>query len=949
MANNIKGITVEIGGNTGPLTTALKGVNKTAGNLQSELKEVNKQIKFDPSNTVLLKQKQELLAKQISNTKEKLTILKEAERQAEQQFNEGQIGEDKYRALQREVEKTESQLRDLEEQARNTNSILGIQVSAAGEKIKNVGDKISGVGEKLLPVSGAITGIGVAAAKMGSDFEESADKVSTIADTSQVSMTKLKDGVLELSNETGESADDLNEALYQTISAGVKTSDAVGFLGTATKLAKAGFTDSTTAIDTLTTTINAYGLKASDAKNISDKLIQTQNLGKTTVAELGSSLGNVIPMAASLNVNTTDLFGSIAELTKNGLGTSEAITGLKSAMSNILKPTSDASKEAQALGLDFSAAHLKSVGWANFLDEIKTKTGGNSEAMAKLFGSVEGLNAVTVLAGKGSKDFNNILQQMGDTAGTTDSAFKKVENNSATKWEKSMNSMKNAGIKLGESLTPVMDKISSLIAKIAGKLSGLSKDQIDMIVKIGLVVAVVAPLLLTIGKVVTAIGSITVGIGRLITGVGKLHGWLADKIPKAIAFLAANPMILVISAVVAGIVLLIFWIKHLWDTNKNFRNAVITIWNGIKDTIDAIAKWFSGPFVNFFKTAWSDIKSIFSGIGQWFSDVFTTAANGVKSAWNGISGFFSGIWSGIKTVFSTVGSWFSSIFTSAWEGIKSIWSGVTAFFSSIWEGIKTIFSVVGSWFSSIFSDAWNGIKTIWNGVTSFFSSIWSGIKSVFSTVGSWFTGVFKSAYKGITTVFSGLKGFFSGIWSSVSGVFKSGINGLIKGLNILISGMDKIKFTAPDWVPLIGGKSFGIDIPKIPLLATGGIVDRATLAMIGEAGKEAVVPLENNTSWMKQLAEQFVAELKESLPILDTSSQVKTAMAAAYDGSSRTSALAGDETSAGVKVVYHTSVIEKTPVIKFIGDTAQLGRFLTPIVTTEQKRRGATLVKGGNK
>ena len=221
------------------------------------------------------------------------------------------------------------------------------------------------------------------------------------SDTSKVSMGQLENQVKKLSNTTGVGVSDIAEAQYQAISAGVKTASSVKFVSTAVKAAKGGFTDAATAVDGLSTVINAYGLKAKDATKISDQMLTTQNFGKTSFGELASSMGKVIPIASSLNVSTNELFGSIAVLTKNGIATSEAVTGMKAAYSNILKPSSEAAEAAKKMGLNFSSAHLQSVGWAKFLDEIKEKTNGNTQEMAKLFGSTEALNTVTVLAGKG--------------------------------------------------------------------------------------------------------------------------------------------------------------------------------------------------------------------------------------------------------------------------------------------------------------------------------------------------------------------------------------------------------------------------------------------------------------------------------------------------------------------------------------------------------------------
>ena len=755
MANKgIKGITYTVGGDTTGLNEALKGVNTRAKDLNSELNKVNRLMKLDPSNTVLLTQKQDLLNKSINETKEKLNTLKDAQSQVEEQFKNGDIGEEQYRSFQQEIEKTEQKLKSLENQAKNTGSVLGTNLQNAGTKISNAGEKISGVGTKLLPVTGVIAGVGTAAAKMGMDFEESSAKVSTIADTTQESMSKLESGVMQLSNETGESADSLNEALYQTISAGVKTSDSIGFLGTATKLAKGGFTDSSTAIDTLTSVINAYGLKATDATKISDQLIQTQNLGKTTVAELGQALGGVIPIASTMGVKTQDLFASLAELTKNGIKTDEAVTGMKGALSNILKPTSDASKMAQQLGIDFSEAHLKNVGWPKFLDEVKEKTGGSSEKMAKLFGNVRSLNAVLTLTGKGSADFKTILQEMGDTAGSTDSAFAKMENNGASKWEKAVNKMKNAGIKLGESLEPIVEKVSAAVTQIADKFNSLSPAQQQMIIKIAGITAVIAPLLIVIGKMTTGVGAITKGLGKTITAVSNFHKALSGgaSLAKALsaALTPAGAIVAIVVAIIAAVALLVVGIKHLYDTNANFRNSVNTVWNGIKTVITTVVNAIVGFFTTTIPNAWNGLVALFNSIPAWWNGLWTSVGQFFTNLWNGIGNFFT----------QTIPQWinnFINFFNELPEKIGEI--------------IGTLLADIVNFGVSAFNWVTNDLPKIINGIINWFAQlpgkIWTWLLNTLTKIKQWGTDTWNYLSQQIPKIINGIGTWFSQLPSKV--------------------------------------------------------------------------------------------------------------------------------------------------------------------------------------
>ena len=227
------------------------------------------------------------------------------------------------------------------------------------------------------------------------------------------------------------------------------------------------------------------------------------------------------------------------------------------------------------------------------------------------------------------------------------------------------------------------------------------------------------------------------------------------------------------------------------------------------------------------------------------------------------------MWTSIKNIWKEVTQWFTNLFTSAWNGIKSAWSGVTSWFSGIWTSIKNTFSNVGSWFSNIFASAWNGIKSAWSGVTSWFSGIWTGIKNAFSGVGSWFSNVFASARDGIKNVWSSIKGFLTSPIESAKTAISNTISKM-KGLFNFNWSLPRIKLphfsiSPPGWEfgDLLKGS-----IPKLGIswYANGGIMTNPTafgvngnnLMVGGEAGAEAIVPL--NTLWeqMNKFADKIV-------------------------------------------------------------------------------------------
>lgn len=434
------------------------------------------------------------------------------------------------------------------------------------EAFDKVGDKFQSVGNKLtmgitLPVVGAAT----AATKFAFDFGTGMAKISTIADTTKVPIENLKKGVIDLSNDAAISTGELNEALYETLSAGVDTAKSVDFLGVAVKAAKGGFTDTATAVDGLTTVLNSYGLAADEANNIANQMLITQNLGKTTFGELASAVGKVTPIAASLGITTEELFSSLASTTAQGLATTESVTALKAAMSNIIKPSKEAGEAAEMLGVDFSVSALQSKGWIGFLSDLKKGLASASPefdrisdkmqnnaiklgelqragkentkeykelskanktlmkdleilaqaadspigAFATMFGSVEGLNSILMLTSEnGMSLYNESMKQMKENTGALDDAYKKMTETTQEKFTKSLNKLKNTGMEVGIKLLPLVEKGINLISGLADKFNKLSPATQEWIVKVALASAALGPFLSVTGGALKTIGEL---------------------------------------------------------------------------------------------------------------------------------------------------------------------------------------------------------------------------------------------------------------------------------------------------------------------------------------------------------------------------------------------------------------------------------------------------------
>lgn len=539
-------------------------------------------------------------------------------------------------------------------------------------------------------------------------FEDAMAKVSTIADTNSKSMAELKQEILNLSNETGVAFSELAEAQYQAISAGVDTASSVQVVETAVKAAKGGFTDTTTAIDGLTTVLNAYGKEATEVTNISDQMMLAQNFGKTSFGEMAQSLGNVIPTASQLGVTTEELFSSIATLTKQGIGTSESITGLKAAMSNIIKPSSAAVKLADELGLSFNSAHLESVGFAAFMDEVAQATGGSTEMMGQLFGSTEALNTMLVLTGKGAEDFESVLSQMSKTTGLTENAFQAMQTPSE-RFKKDINKVKNSLIKFGEVLLPMFEKVADLIGKVGDKLNDLSPEQAESIVKFGLMIAAIGPALMIFGKLIKAVGKTTSMVGKFgstIRGMKKM-----GDIMKLI-FSPANKVVIVILA----IALIAFLVIKYWEPLKAF----------FKGVFDKIKEVLGNAGVDFekLKEAWEKTKE---GIGL-----------AIEALWK----FFVDLWEDLKPWIDVA----IEVFKIFCEGLVGFFKGMMTGLGDTINGIIDIYLGLIDFITGIFTGNW---QQAWEGVVNIFKGIFEGISGICKSIMNGIIGFINGAINGL--------------------------------------------------------------------------------------------------------------------------------------------------------------------------------------------------------
>lgn len=465
-------------------------------------------------------------------------------------------------------QKVADSLNKSEQEAKEYGAAM-IKAADDSEKLGDKGGNAISELESIIAGAGIVMGlkkIGEAfldCSNSAAQFEASIAKVSTIADTSQVSLSTIESDIMALSRSTGQGAGDLTEATYQAISASVDTAYAVKFVDEANKLAVGGFTQQATAADVLTTAINAYGLAVSEATQVSDMLITTQNLGKTTVDELAQNMGRVIPLAAAYNVEMDNLSTGYAILTKNGIATAESTTYLKS-MLNELGDTGSAVAGVLQEQTGQSFAQLTESGYSlgDVLTVIGDSVNGDTTAFNNLWGSQEAGIGALALFNAGAAEFNSTLGKMQDSAGATEKAYMTMTNTTEHAQKRMQNAFGNLGITIGSQLNPVISDLYNGVADVVDGFSEFTAEHPG------------------VTAAITGV-SVTLGIGTV-----ALTGYcVASKVASAAtktftAVLQANPLVkgamiaVGIAGVVAGVASFTNVIKSNTDAVEDYNGTL---------------------------------------------------------------------------------------------------------------------------------------------------------------------------------------------------------------------------------------------------------------------------------------------------------------------------------------------------------------------------------------
>ena len=578
MAGRIQGITVEIGGDTTKLQTALKGVNTEIRNTQSQLRDVDKLLKLDPGNTELLAQKHRLLGDAVKETKEKLETLKTAAEQAEQALKDGTITQEQYDGLQREIVETEQKLKALEEQAKASGTALQ-EIAAKGEKLKTVGDNITNVGKKFMPVTLGVVGLGTAAVKTAADFDSAMSKVAAVSGATGSDLEALRDKAREMGSKTKFSASEAAEAMNYMAMAGWKTEDMFSGIEGVMNLAAASGEDLATTSDIVTDALTAFGLSAKDSGHFADILAAASSNANTNVSMMGETFKYCAPIAGALGFSAEDTAEAIGLMANAGIKGSQAGTALRTIMNNLSGDVKICGSSIGEVTVATTNADGSMRNLSDILADCRTAFAGLTESeKAQAAESLVGKNAMSgflALMNAGEADINKLSSAIDNCDGSAASMAETMNDNLAGQLQILKSQLEELAISFGELLMPAIRTIVGWIQKFVDWLNSMDEGTRKVIVTIALVAAAIGPVLIIVGKVISAVGTIMTLVPKLAGVINAAKGVFA----AFNAVCAANPYVLIIAAIVALVAAFIY----LWNNCEEFRQFWIDLWESIKD------------------------------------------------------------------------------------------------------------------------------------------------------------------------------------------------------------------------------------------------------------------------------------------------------------------------------------------------------------------------------
>lgn len=703
-----------------------------------------------------------------------------------------------------------------------------------------------------------------------------------------------RDAVVKATGATGKAADELTKSFanvsrtvvgdFDTIGSALgEVNTRFGYTGKELEDATTQFvkfaditgTDATKAVQLVSRAMGDAGIKSEDYSEILDQLTVAAQASGISVDKLTEYLAKYGAPMRALGFDTKESIAIFSQWEKAGVNTEIAFSGMKKAIGNWSAEGKDAREEFRktleqiAAAPDIASATTQAI-------EVFGQKAGPDLADAIQAGRFEYSELLNIIEGSEGA----VTNTFDETQSGADKAKLAIQNMRTTAAELANNFMQ----KYGPQIESAIGKITGLLEKWAPKIEDAITWITDHLPEIEAgVVAIGAAF--GAWKVVAIVTAVTTALKDLT--IVEAAAIVKAKLLNVV--MAANPIGLVVAAIAA----LVTGLVVLWKKSDKFRNFWKGLWENIKGVVKPVIDFIKGYFetvwetiqalfngvVKFVTNTWNNVKPIFSTVANWINTnifqpiiaFFQPVIDFYKTAWEIIKQLAAGAWEAIKIIWGVVSDWFNTnIITPISNFFSSLWTGISTAATTTWNTIKTVWTAVSTWFKdTIITPVSTAFSNLWTKVKTGASNAWTGIKNVFAHVADWFKEKFADAWQKVKDVFSTGGAIFEGIVDGIVAAFKTVVNAIIRGINNVIAipfnaindALDTIRNVEIAGIKPFDGLISRFDVPQIPELARGGIINRPTNAIIGEDGREAIIPLEKNKAGLRQIASLLADEI----------------------------------------------------------------------------------------
>ncbi|EGP4902235.1 phage tail tape measure protein [Enterococcus faecium] len=651
-----------------------------------------------------------------------------------------------------------------------------------------VGKVMQGTGAEMTKyITTPLIGVGVAAAKVGGDFEEQMSRVKAISGATGDTFEQMKQQAIDLGAKTAFSAKESAAGMENLASAGFSAQEIMKAMPGLLDLAAVSGGDVALASENTATALRGFGLEASEAGHVADVFARAAADTNAEVGDMGEALKYVAPVANSMGISLEETAAAIGIMSDAGIKGSQAGTTLRGALSRLARPTKAMQDTMDNLGVSFYDADGKMKPLKTQVELLKKAFEGltpeqQQNALVTLYGQ-ESLSGMMALIDKGPDSLGKLTKSLKDSDGAADDMARTMQDNMNSSIEQMFGAFESAAIVIQKILAPSIKKVADAISGLVEKFVSAPESTQKLVVAIGAIAIAIGPVLYALGMVVKAFQTMKVGLGVLGNGIS-----LFKKLGSAIGFLTSP-----VGLVIAAVALLVVGFIYLWNTSEDFRNFWIGLWEGIKSAVSSAVEWIQNAWKStgeWFNNLWKSIKEGADNVWTTIQEAPGKAADWIKNKWTETKEFFSSIWDGIKEAAS-----------SAWEEIVNILAPYVIAIKNVFQPMIDFFTNLWSQIGSIAGSAWEIIKTVVMGpilllidlITGNFnqlkedaSMLWTtlttNIQNIITTFVDIVIGYYTSLKDTVINIWNVLTSTIKDMWNSFTTWIKETTNNIVNSI-----------------------------------------------------------------------------------------------------------------------------------------------------------------------